>query len=212
MKKCCENESCRNKSVTEVTVSIAKPSDQTRLLCAICQEVYGWGVRHGLPIKSPGLQILPPTKEEGSQQLYRVVYVIDVGGQDSHEAARQAYRMMSAPDSMRPVLHVLDTNGHDTILDLANESLAEAGTERSDREARAFVAAVASRCPKCHRENLDFSRIEIDGQSAFQEASCQDCELRFYVVYRLVGFGLRGDGGTEVHTIAEDFGEIKEPS
>ncbi len=212
MKKHCENESCQNEAVTEVTVSVNRPSDQTRSLCATCQEVYGLGVQHGLSMRSPGLQILPPPREQGPQSLYRVVYVIDVGGRDSHEAAQAACEMMSAPDSLRPVLHVLDADGCDTILDLADEAPAGGNTERSDRDARMFVGAAAARCPKCHRENLDFAGIEIEGQSAFQEASCQDCETRFYAVYRLVGFGLRGDGGTEVHTIAEDFGEIKEPS
>jgi large subunit ribosomal protein L25 len=52
--------------------------------------------------------------------------------------------------------------------------------------------------------------IEIDVQSAYQQTSCQDCEARFYSIYRLVGFGLYGDDKTEIHTVAEDFGEINE--
>ncbi len=212
MKKYCQNESCRNEAVTEVMVSDDKPSDQVRSLCATCQKAYGWGVRHGLAMRSPGLQILPPPKEESPQPLYRVVYVIDVGGRDSRQAAQAAYEMMSAPDSMRPVLHALDADGRDTILDLAEDPQAVENTPQSDQNARAFVAAAATRCPNCHGENLDFAGIEIEGQSAFQEASCQDCETRFYTVYRLVGFGLQGDGDTEVHTITEDFGEIKKPS
>jgi hypothetical protein len=50
--------------------------------------------------------------------------------------------------------------------------------------------------------------VEIERQSAYQEASCQDCDVRFYVVYRLVGFALEVGDSMEVHTIAEDFGQI----
>ena len=79
---------------------------------------------------------------------------------------------------------------------------------RSDDQARVFVLAAASQCPKCHKENLGFAGVQIEGQSDYQEASCHDCETQFYVIYRLVGFGLYLDGATEVHTIAEDFKEI----
>jgi len=209
MEKYCANGSCQNEAITEVPVSVNKPSDQKRALCAACQEVYGWGVQYGLHRRSPGLQILPPPKEEGPKSLYRAVYMIDVCGDGSHEAAREAYEMMSDPESMRPVLHVLDSDGADILVDLADESPAVQPRRRSDRDARRFVSAGATRCPKCRQENLDFAGMEIEGQSAFQEASCQDCETRFYIVYRLVGFGLRLHGDTEVHTIAEDFGEIR---
>ena len=208
MQKYCMNGSCQNEAITEVPVSVDKPSDQKRSLCAACHEAYGWGVQHGLWMRSPGLQILPPPREEGAEPLYRVVYVIDVSGNDSHGAAREAYEMMSAPDSMLPVLHVLDYDGGDIIVDLADESPAAQPAYRSDRDARMFVLAAATRCPKCRQENVDFAGIQIEGQSAFQNASCQECETRFYIIYRLVGFGLRLDGGTEIHTIAEDFGEI----
>ena len=79
----------------------------------------------------------------------------------------------------------------------------------SEQQARTFVTAAATRCPKCQKGNLDFGGIEIEGRSAFQEASCQDCDTRFYAVYGLVGFGLQGNDGTDVHTIAKDFGEIQ---
>jgi hypothetical protein len=120
--------------------------------------------------------------------------------------------MMSAPDSMPPVLHVLDANGCDTILDLATDpQAAETTSPHRDLGARAFVAAGATRCPKCNGENLNFAGMDIVGQSAYQEASCQDCHVKFHVVYRLVGFALEVDGSMEIHTIAEDFGQIKAP-
>jgi len=205
----CENSLCENQTVKEVPVSINKASDETRSLCAMCEETYRWGVQHGLQNAAPGLYILPPPAEEGPKGLFRAVYSIDVCANDSPEAARQTYEIMLDPASMRPVLHILDSDGCDTVVDLADESSVAPTVSRSDQEARTFVLAAATQCPKCHQENLDFASVEIQGQSAYQEASCHDCETKFYVVYRLVGFGLYRDGSTEVHTIAEDFGEIQ---
>ena len=47
MKDYCENPLCENSSVKEVPVSVTKPSDQQRSLCAACEEAYSWGVQHG---------------------------------------------------------------------------------------------------------------------------------------------------------------------
>jgi len=48
----------------------------------------------------------------------------------------------------------------------------------------------SGRCPKCHSENVSWDEISVEGDSTFQEASCQDCDARFYTISRLVGFGL----------------------
>ena len=47
MKEFCENTYCETRAVKEVSVSVKKPSDQVRSLCATCEEVYTWGVQHG---------------------------------------------------------------------------------------------------------------------------------------------------------------------
>ena len=47
MKKHCENSLCEAPGFIEVAVSVAKPSDQTRTLCATCKESYIWGEQHG---------------------------------------------------------------------------------------------------------------------------------------------------------------------
>jgi len=88
------------------------------------------------------------------------------------------------------------------------EAVREVPVSRSDEQARMFISAAATKCPKCHKEDLDFAGVQIEGQSVHQEASCHDCETQFYVIYRLVGFGVYLGGATEVHTIAEDFKEI----
>ena len=47
MKTYCENTNCKNRSTKEVPISVDKLSDETRSLCATCQEAYSWGLQHG---------------------------------------------------------------------------------------------------------------------------------------------------------------------
>ncbi len=47
MEKFCQNPYCETPSVREVPVSVNKPSDQVRAVCATCEEAYTWGVQHG---------------------------------------------------------------------------------------------------------------------------------------------------------------------
>ena len=160
-----------------------------------------------------GLNIVPPPKESGEEPLYRVVYVIDVNAADVLEAAQYTHRIMADPNSMPPVLHVMDYEARDRIVDLSADSPEEetvSQSDDSDKNARRFVASAATICPKCGSENLSFKSIDIEGQSVYQQASCHDCESRFYAIYRLVGFGLHIGDEAEIHTIAEDFGEIAE--
>ena len=47
MEAFCQNPLCESPSFKEVPVSVEKPSDQVRALCAPCEEAYVWGVQHG---------------------------------------------------------------------------------------------------------------------------------------------------------------------
>ena len=47
MERYCQNPLCENQAAKIVPVSVDKPSDQKRALCAACEEVYTWGVQHG---------------------------------------------------------------------------------------------------------------------------------------------------------------------
>jgi hypothetical protein len=47
MEKLCQNELCGKDAVGPVPVSVHKPSDQKRALCAACKHAYDWGVQHG---------------------------------------------------------------------------------------------------------------------------------------------------------------------
>ena len=47
MEAFCQNPLCESPSFKEVPVSVQKPSDQVRALCAPCEEAYTWGVQHG---------------------------------------------------------------------------------------------------------------------------------------------------------------------
>ena len=50
MKRFCENQHCENPGFKEVPVSVDKPADGKRTLCASCEEVYAWGLQHGTMI------------------------------------------------------------------------------------------------------------------------------------------------------------------
>lgn len=53
MKRHCQNPLCENTATNVVAVSVDKPSDQQRSLCAICEEAYSWGVQHGCMTATP---------------------------------------------------------------------------------------------------------------------------------------------------------------
>ena len=130
MKEYCQNPFCENKAVKEVPVSVEKPSDQTRSLCAACEESYTWGVQHGR-MTCQGLKIDPPPEEKGDEHLFRVVYVIDVNAGEIREAAEYTYRIMTDPESLPPVLQVIDSKGHNTEIDLCVNDPDPNGPERA---------------------------------------------------------------------------------
>ena len=70
---------------------------------------------------SKGLTIEPPPKETGPEPLYRVVSVIDVNAPNARQAAERAHQIMGDPQSMRPVLDILDADGRWTQVDLSQE-------------------------------------------------------------------------------------------
>ncbi|MCP4612982.1 MAG: hypothetical protein GY845_30175 [Planctomycetes bacterium] len=63
--------------------------------------------------------IEPPPKEK---DLYRVVYVIDVNAASPLDAAKKTERIMTDPDSLAPVLEVVDQGGKVTKIDLSKIS------------------------------------------------------------------------------------------
>jgi hypothetical protein len=60
--------------------------------------------------------IEPPPKEK---DLYRVIYVIDVNADSPLDAAKMTERIMTDPDSLAPVLEVVDQGGKVTKIDLS---------------------------------------------------------------------------------------------
>ena len=66
-----------------------------------------------------GLLVCPPPVEDGPEPLFSVVYVIDINGADCREAAELAHRIMMDPQSLPPILHILDSRGRVTVVDLA---------------------------------------------------------------------------------------------
>jgi len=53
MERYCQNPLCENEATKTVPVSVDKPSDQRRTLCAACDEAYTWGVQHGCFTSTP---------------------------------------------------------------------------------------------------------------------------------------------------------------
>ncbi len=63
----------------------------------------------------------PPPKESGTEKLYRVVYIIDVNAAGPKGAAELTHQIMTDPDSLPPVLHVIDEGGTEVEIDLSKE-------------------------------------------------------------------------------------------
>jgi len=137
METYCQNPLCENTAIKEVPVSVRTPADQVRSLCATCEETYTWGVQHGCMVYQ-GLKIDPPPKDNSQEPLYRVVYTIDVGAKNAYQAAEQTHIIMTDPDSMRPVLNVIDSNGVHAKVDLSENNLK---TENSAKMANYDAAA-----------------------------------------------------------------------
>ena len=70
---------------------------------------------------SPGLIIEPPPTDNGKESLWRVVYVIDVNAVDARAAAVEVHRIMQDPDSLAPILDIIDSRGAVTTVDLAED-------------------------------------------------------------------------------------------
>ena len=66
-----------------------------------------------------GRIIAPPPQETQGQPLFRVVYTIDLNANSPLQAARQAYQILTSPDSQLPVLDVIDHRGRVRRIDLA---------------------------------------------------------------------------------------------
>ena len=67
-------------------------------------------------------RIEPPPKDRGSEPLFRVVYVIDVNALNALEAAKLTHQIMTDPDSLSPVLEVMDCKGIVVKIDLSKDN------------------------------------------------------------------------------------------
>ena len=65
--------------------------------------------------------IQPPPAEKGDEPLFRVIYLIDVNAADALEAAKSTHRIMTGPDSLPPVLEVMDHKGNVEKIDLSEK-------------------------------------------------------------------------------------------
>jgi hypothetical protein len=65
--------------------------------------------------------IQPPPAEKGDEPLFRVIYVIDVNAANPLDAARLTHQIMTDPDSLPPVLEVMNHKGNVEKIDLSEK-------------------------------------------------------------------------------------------
>ena len=65
--------------------------------------------------------IQPPPVETGEEPLFRVIYIIDVNAANVLEAAKLTHQIMTDPDSIPPVLEILDHTGKVVKIDLSEK-------------------------------------------------------------------------------------------
>ena len=70
---------------------------------------------------SSTFDIHPPSKENGDEPLFRVIYIIDVNASDTREAAEFTYHIITDPKSLPPILQVMDCNGTVVEIDLSKD-------------------------------------------------------------------------------------------
>jgi len=81
------------------------------------------------------------------------------------------------------------------------------------KTARAYVIE-HERCPRCDADMnaIACEQVELEGQSAYQNAECRRCGLEWYDIFRMVGYGYfpkgRGESEAVVSTITEDFESV----
>ena len=133
MKEFCENEHCENPGFKVVSVSVAKPSDQTRTLCAACEEAYSIGVQHGTITAHQELAVRYVEKLMAADGF--VVLGLNQSDPSRHGACEAwAYRGPLDFDVATPVVFGLGPKVRDALialdLELADPKLGRRGTRR----------------------------------------------------------------------------------
>ena len=110
MEKYCQNPLCDTEAVKEVEVSVKKPSDEKRSLCACCEEVFVWGVQHGKKLSCSHKQwilaiadrgVIPyaeayPSKKMAEQGL--IDYLREEENYDGHDDIGEAGNWLAEHD------------------------------------------------------------------------------------------------------------------
>lgn len=104
---------------TAAPISFGLGAGVHEALAALNQQLkQGKGSGKPMPPR-PALMVTPPLRETDAEPLWRVVYVIDVPGRDAQAAARLAHQIMTYPDSLAPVLDIIDGRGKVVRIDLS---------------------------------------------------------------------------------------------
>jgi len=90
-------------------------------------------------MKGEDYRIGLPPKETGAEPLFRVVYTIDVNAKSPQGAAEYAYKLMADPESMRPMLDVIDGNGCVVRIDLSENAYCAAAEYIAEQGRKIFT-------------------------------------------------------------------------
>jgi len=100
----CDNALCENPGFKEVPVSISHAGDQTRTLCAACEEAYTWGVQHGTFVAGADDRLLDLDGRELATVLAALRYYQSENLQDDGAVADQAAGdIASDGDRLKPL-------------------------------------------------------------------------------------------------------------
>ncbi len=120
MKEYCENPLCEAPAFIEVAVSVAKPSDRMRTLCATCKEAYTWGVQHGSMIAlQEGLWILA-VADRGIVAHVRA-YPDETAAQRGLAAYLRKYHEYKGPNNAQTVRDWLETHDENLSVEIVHQ-------------------------------------------------------------------------------------------
>jgi hypothetical protein len=70
-----------------------------------------------------GLLIHWPPREKSKRKLYRVVYIIDINADSDKQAADQVHRIITDPDTIKPIFQVLRPDRRISTVDISRNEV-----------------------------------------------------------------------------------------
>jgi len=113
METFCQNPYCETRAVKEVPVSVNKPSDQVRAVCATCEEAYTWGVQHGKKVSQQRIVWILAIADSGII-AHVSAYYSEAQAEKGLVKYLREYEFYDGPEDMETIYRWLDE--HDECL------------------------------------------------------------------------------------------------